>query len=71
MPRGDTNPKGMPPSRNTVWVRPEIDESEFDKRWAAAFGSTEGNKSAVSKFERSQGPTIHRMKRLDNFGGVK
>jgi hypothetical protein len=68
MPRGDTNPRGMPPSRNTVWVKPEIEESEFDKRWAAAFGNTEGNRQAVSKFERPQGKTIHRIKRVDDMG---
>jgi hypothetical protein len=71
VPRGDCNSKGMPPSRNTVWVPPEVPEDVFADNWARAFGSTEGNKSAVSKFERPQGETRHRLKQMDSFGGVK
>jgi len=71
VPRGDTNPHGMPPSRNTVWVAPKVSEDEFASNWERAFGSVEGNKSAVSKFERPQGETRHRLKQRDDFGGVK
>lgn len=67
MPRGDTNPRGMPPSRNTVWVRPEVSEDEFDERWRRAFGTTEGRKFD-SKFERPQGDVRHRIKMLNDLG---
>lgn len=44
MPRGDYQTKyrgkGMPPSRNTLYVEQTVSEEEFTKNWKKAFGKT-------------------------------
>ena len=66
MGRGDTNPRGMPPSRNTVWSRPAVSEEEFEKNWERAFGRTGPNKDMV--IEKKKFEVRHRIRQRDDFG---
>jgi hypothetical protein len=68
MPRGDTNPRGMPPSRNTVFVDRTVSEAEFEENWRRAFGQTEGTHETVIP---KQGTTRHRLKSVDDNGEWK
>lgn len=65
MPRGDCNPRGMPPSRNTVWVTRIVSEAQFENNWMKAFGQTEGTHEVAKP---KQGTTRHRLKSVDDYG---
>jgi hypothetical protein len=66
MGRGDTNPRGMPPSRNTVWSRPAVSEEEFESNWERAFGRTGPNKDLV--IEKKESENRNRIRLLNDEG---
>lgn len=68
MGRGLWPSKGMPPSRNTVYSKPDVPEKTFCENWERVFGSVEGNKAVKSKFERPQGPVRHIVKPMQEDG---
>lgn len=70
MPRGDTNKRGMPPSRNTVWVKPDVPEEILEENWGRAFGTTGPQFDKHSRFEDVRHDVRHLKKVRNDDGSV-